>query len=157
MNSNYLLPAKFKKWGWMIFLPAIILGILVVVNEWEPEFLDVAVPAIFMDEFVGKDSLLGMTKNNILNELCAIFVIVGGLMVAFSKETDEDEFIASIRLQALVWAIYVNYFILLLALILVYGLSFYWIMVFNMFTVLLFFIVKFNWSLSRLKKLTLNE
>ena len=153
MNTNYLLPAKFKKWGWLILIPTSILGIVTVVYEWEPAFLDVTVPALFIDEFLGKDAIVGMTTNNILNELCAIFVIISGLSVAFSKEKNEDEFIASIRLQSLVWATYMNYFILLLTVILVYSFSFFWVMVFNMFTILLFFIVKFNWSLMKFKKL----
>tara|TARA_R110002051_G_scaffold176765_2_gene246746 strand:- start:249 stop:725 length:477 start_codon:yes stop_codon:yes gene_type:complete len=153
MNTNYLLPAKFKKWGWLILIPTSILGIVTVVYEWEPAFLDVTVPALFIDEFLGKDAIVGMTTNNILNELCAIFVIISGLSVAFSKEKNEDEFITSIRLQSLVWATYMNYFILLLTVILVYSFSFFWVMVFNMFTILLFFIVKFNWSLMKFKKL----
>ena len=30
--------------------------------------------------------------------------------------------------------------------------SFLWVMIFNMFTVLLFFIIRFNWQISKLKK-----
>tara|TARA_R110002033_G_scaffold79931_3_gene131030 strand:+ start:58960 stop:59436 length:477 start_codon:yes stop_codon:yes gene_type:complete len=152
MKTNYLLPAKFKKWGLLILLPSALLGILTIAGEWEPDFLNVTVPAIFIDEFIGKDALIGITNNNILNELCAVFVIVGGLMLAFSKEKNEDEFIASIRLRSLVWATYMNYFILLLAIVLVYDFSFFWVMVFNMFTVLLLFVIKFNWRLMKFKK-----
>jgi len=82
-----------------------------------------------------------------------IVLIISGLMVAFSKEKDEDEFISSIRLSSLVWATYWNYAILLVALILVYDLTFYWVMLFNMFTILVLFIVKFNWSIWRSRKL----
>jgi len=86
MNVNSLLPAKFKKWRWLILIPTPILGIITIVYEWEPEFLDVTVPALFIDEFLSKEAIVGMTTNNILNELYAIFVIIRGFLVAFSKE-----------------------------------------------------------------------
>jgi len=30
--------------------------------------------------------------------------------------------------------------------------SFLWVMIFNMFTILLFFMIRFNWQISKLKK-----
>jgi len=31
-------------------------------------------------------------------------------------------------------------------------LAFLWVMIFNMFTILLFFIIRFNWQISKLQK-----
>ena len=70
----------------------------------------------------------------------------------FSKEKDEDEFIAKMRLESLVWATYVNYSILLLALIFVFGIAFFWVMAANMFTLLFFFIIRFHWVMTRARK-----
>ena len=84
-------------------------------------------------------------QNNILNEILGISTIIGGLIVAFSREPDEDELILRIRLECLVWAIYWNYGILLIAFLFVYDFSFYWVMIFNMFTPLLLFVIRFNW------------
>ena len=98
-----------------------------------------------------------MTENNILNEILGVLVIISAIMIAFSKESDEDEFIANIRLKSLVWATYWNYGILLLAFLLVYNFSFYWVMVFNMYTILLLFIVKFNLSIWNQRKSMVNE
>ncbi len=79
-------------------------------------------------------------------------IIISSLLVAFSEEKSEDEYISKIRLESLVWAVYFNFAILLLSFLFVYGLYFLWVMIFNMFTVLLFFIVRFNWQISKLKK-----
>ncbi|MCB0375018.1 MAG: hypothetical protein KDD04_03770, partial [Sinomicrobium sp.] len=67
------------------------------------------------------------------------------------KEKDEDEFIGRIRLESLVWATYVNYGVLLLSFLFVYGLSFFWVMIVNMYTILIFFVVRFNLQLRKLK------
>jgi hypothetical protein len=85
-------------------------------------------------------------KNNVFDELIGLLLIAGGLFIAFSKEETEDEFIAKIRLESLVWATYFNYAILMLSVIFVYGMSFFGVLVFNMFTLLLFFIIRFNWA-----------
>ncbi|MBT8321463.1 MAG: hypothetical protein KJO90_07325, partial [Eudoraea sp.] len=89
--------------------------------------------------------------NNILNEILAILVILSGLLVAFSREKDEDELITKIRLESLVWATYWNYGILILAFLFLYDLTFYWVMVFNMFTILYLFIIRFTLAIRKLK------
>lgn len=154
MKLNYLFPNKYKKIGWMIFIPAVLFGLVNLFLEYEPKFLDLKVPAIFIDELFGNQKFLGFTKNNILNEILGVLIIISSILVAFSKEKLEDEYIAKIRLESLVWATYVNYGILLVALIFVYDFSFLWVMIFNMFTVLIFFIVRFNWQVIKLKELT---
>lgn len=153
MKTHYLFPSKFKKIGWTLLVPSVIMGLVTVMLAFEPKVFDVVVPAIFIDEVLGKRQLVGMASNNILNEILGVLIIVSLLLVAFSKEKSEDEYISKIRLESLVWAVYVNYSILLIALLFVFNLSFLWVMLFNMFTVLLFFIIRFNWQISKLHKL----
>ena len=95
--------------------------------------------------------MFGFIENNVLNEILGVLIIVSGLIVAFSKEFDEDELISKMRLETLVWTIYWNYGILLAAFLLVYDFSFYWVMVFNMFTPLMLFIVRFNWLIRKFR------
>ena len=157
MKSNYLFPHKYKKFGWMVLVPTLVVGLITFFNEYEPSFLNFNMPAIFM-ESVGfppdqaNDRLFGMVKNNILNEIIGVTLIISSLIVAFSKEKSEDEYIANIRLESLVWAVYVNYGILLLSFMFVYDFAFFRVMVFNMFTLLFFFIIRFNWQISTLQK-----
>jgi hypothetical protein len=156
MKTNYLFPNRLKVIGWMVFIPAFILGAIAVTQEWEPEWMSFTVPALFPGNSWGlrgeSSTLIGMVKNNILNEILGFLMIASGIVVAFSKEKDEDEMVGQLRVRALVWACYWNYAILTLSLILVYDIAFYWIMVFNMFTILVFFIAKFNWSLLQMRK-----
>ncbi len=114
--------------------------------------LSICVRLSFIDEIIGTTKPFGFISNNILNEILGVLAIISGLMIAFSKERVEDELISKIRLQSLVWATYWNYGILVLAFLFVFDLSFFWVMIFNMYTVLIFFIIKFNWSLVNLNK-----
>jgi len=147
MKDNFLFPYQYKKIGWLILIPTAILGLLELMFEFEPAFLTFEFPAS-----IGGMPFSKTNTNNILNEILGVLVIISALMVAFSKEKLEDEYISKIRLESLVWAVYLNYGILLVGIIFIYGLDFFWVMVLNMFTVLLFFIVRFNWQISKFRK-----
>jgi len=148
---NYLFPHQYKKIGLMVLIPSIIFGIVVIITDFAPEFLDVKI------EFVLSANPFATSNNNLLNEILGILVILSGVVVAFSKEKVEDEFIGKIRLESLVWSVYVNYALLFLAMVILYDFDFLFFMMFNMFTLLIFFIVRFNWQISKLKKTSFDE
>ncbi|MBV6642726.1 MAG: hypothetical protein KI791_18555 [Cyclobacteriaceae bacterium] len=152
MNTKLLLPAKFKKYGWLIFLPSVVIGILYLIFDFHFEILTIQVFAISFDGFASNRELFGFIENNILDEILGLSVITGGMVVAFSKEFDEDEFISKMRLECLVWAFLWNYGLLAIAFVLFYEFSFLSIMVYNMFTPLILFIIRFNWLLWRSRK-----
>ena len=151
MKLNYLFPSKYKKIGWFIFIPTLLFGLFTIIFDFEPEFLDVKAFSFFSDDLFKEDVYFGMTKNNILNEILGVLMIIGSVLVAFSKEVNEDEYISKIRLESLVWAVYLNYAILLVAIVFVFGFSFLWVMIFNMFTILIFFIIRFNWQIRKMR------
>lgn len=156
---NYLFPHKYKKIGILILIPSIIIGLIVFLEEYEPSFMNFNLPAIFIEKILfynlnQEEPLLKIVNNNILNEIMMTLTIISALFVPFSKEKTEDEYISRLRLKSLVWAVYVNYSILLLSSLLIFDLSFLLIMIFNMFTVLLFFIIRFNWQFYKFKKAT---
>ncbi|MBC5775106.1 hypothetical protein H8S95_13595 [Pontibacter sp. KCTC 32443] len=91
-------------------------------------------------------------RNNIVDELIAITAIVGGLLAAFSREKDEDEYISQIRLESLLWATYINYGFLIFSIVFIYGIAFYQVLLLNMLTVLLIFLIRFNFILYRTSK-----
>ncbi len=152
MKTNYLFPYQMKKFGWILFIPGIILGIFFLIDQSEPNFLNVTVFSI-AEKAIFSDSLFfTLTENNILDEIIGLLLIIGAILIAFSKEKYEDEFISKIRLESLVWAIYLNYAVLILTLIFIYDMIFLWVLVFNMFTLLFFFLIRFNWALMKSKK-----
>ncbi len=158
MKTKFLLPAKFKKYGWLILIPGVVLGILHMIFVFQPDFLDINVFAISFDESTRPNrELFGFIEDNILNEVLGLLIIIGGLIVSFSKELDEDEFISRIRLECLVWAILLNYGLLAIAFILFYESSFLSVMIYSMFTPLILFILRFNWLMWRSRKSIRNE
>lgn len=155
MKTTYLLPSIFKRIGWIIFIPAALFGLTYII--FDPDIKLVTNVFAIWNSNIGllTDSapeFLTVVKNNILDEIITIFIILSLIFIAFSREKFEDEFIGQLRLKALVWATYVNYGILLLAVIFVYNISFYWVLVFNLFTILIVFIISFRWMLYKAQK-----
>jgi hypothetical protein len=152
MSHNLLLPNRFKRIGWFIFIPSTILGIILSINDFGAAWINANVFSIANDSLLGKTKYFGFRYTNITNTVIGAFFIIGAMLVSFSKEKNEDEFIAEIRLSSLLWAVCVNYILLLVAFLFVYGTPFLEVMVYNMFTTLLIFIVRFNYLLYKSKK-----
>jgi hypothetical protein len=89
---------------------------------------------------------------DITNTLVGVVFITGAILVGFSREKKEDEYIANLRLSSLLWAVFVSYLLLLLAFIFIYGGAFFMVMVYNMFTVMVIFIIRFNYLLYKNSK-----
>lgn len=146
MKTNYLLPYKFKALGWVLFILGIVGGLYVLTTNYEQDILSTNVLSIYKGESLfGKESgFFKIIKNDILDEIVALFIIVGGMFVTFSREKVEDEFIYKLRKDSLVWAVIFNYSVLLIAILFVYDFAFFDVLVFNMFTPMIFFILRFN-------------
>ena len=157
MKTNYLFPNRFKKIGWLLFIPGILLGIVYLIYQSDISLFDIKVFAIAEKVIFNDADFFTISENNVLDEISSILLIIGALLIAFSKEKTEDEFISKIRLESLVWATYINYAILILAIIFVYDITFFWVLVFNMFTLLVFFLIRFNWALYKSKNQIGNE
>lgn len=144
MNTNYLLPNKFKLLGWLLFSAGLLAGIVLYAIGYDGELMVTKVFSIYSDPFLGDAGFFKIVENGIADELVFICIIIGGLLVGFTKEKVEDEYIYKLRTESLVWAIIFNYVLLLLTIVFVYDMTFFNVLIFNVFTPLLFFVFRFN-------------
>ena len=146
MKSRFLLPNKYRRIGWIILIPFLVLGILSVHMDYEIGWLSFK---------LRPES--GMFDNpefeNFTNELAAIGVMIGLIFIAFAREKVEDVYIMKLRLDSLVVAVLVNYLLLLLAILFLYGFGFFYALVYNMYTILILFIARFTWVKMRQLKM----
>ena len=147
MHNRFLFPHRYKMIGWFLLIPSTIVGLLSLLFDYNLFELKATVFAVFEEAFFEPDKTFSFIQNDIFDEIIGATIVIGGLMAAFSKEKYEDEYIAQIRLESLLWATYINYGFLLFSILFIYGLGFYQIMVLNMFTLLFIFLVRFNFIL----------
>ena len=126
MKSRFLFSHKYKPFGWILFLAGLIFGVLFLIFDFEIPALEVQVFPLFGDNgFLSGVEAFHWGGNNITDEIATLLIVVGGILVAFSKTKDEDEYISIIRMESLIWATYVNYIVLIIATLLVFILSFF--------------------------------
>ena len=157
MTNKLLLPNKFKLIGWCILIPVTVLGIILCFNDFSALEYETNVFSILRQGFMDDDQWFVLFKANITNTIVGVLFIVGAMFVGFSKEKREDEFIEKIRLSSLLWAVWVNYGLLTLGFLLVFEMAFVNVMMYNMFTVLIIFIVRFNYVLYKSNKTVPDE
>ncbi len=157
MYNKILLPYRYKKIGWFLFIPFMLLGLIITIFDIQVDELTFNTFAIFYDKENMSVGFLSIVNDNLTNEIVAVLFLTGALLVMFSKEKNEDEYIASIRLNALLWSVLVNYILLIFMFVFVYGFIFLNVMVYNMFTTLIIFIFRFNYILYKNSKLNINE
>lgn len=152
MKTKFLFPNHYKRLGWILLVPSSVLGILIIFFDYTFDFLNSQVFTIYTNGFGGEETIMGLFKGNYANTIVGILFLIGAILVAFSKEKQEDEFIAKTRLESLVWATYVNYSVLAFCMLFFFNLEFLMVMIFNMFTVLIFFILRFYYILYKTNK-----
>ena len=110
MTKELLLPHSFKKIGWVILIPTLLLGVLMLIDGFNgyPTYL---MPA---QGTACYETLCSATTGRALNNIALVGICIGGIFVACSRERIEDEMISRIRLNALLTALYVNYALLIL-------------------------------------------
>ncbi|MBN8789291.1 MAG: hypothetical protein J0I84_19590 [Terrimonas sp.] len=143
MQTKFLLPNKFKFWGWLIALPALALMILNVHFDFTFPFLGYAKKGLSYISF-DNGFLFNIQYNNFTDEVGSVLLLVGLLMIAFSKEKDEDERISKLRLESLLWAVFVNTIFIIVSVTFFYSTLFLSIMAYNICTTLILFIIRFN-------------
>lgn len=148
MNTLQLLPNRFKKIGWSIFIPSLILGIISltgIINS--PE---ISLPVFYNSGFPlsNEDSgLFKTTEIDFFPNLFGILIIIGGTLVGFSKEKIEDEYISSLRLKSVFWSLIITYSIVLVLFLAIFGTLFFTAMILIMFLPLVLYIFRFNYLL----------
>lgn len=153
MNANFLFPNKFRIIGWILLIPAAILGFMVIFKNFEFSFLDFKVLSLLPDTFsTPPSSLWNIVENNFTDEIALILIIIGALLVAFSKEKNEDEYISKIRLESLMWATYITFAIQIFCILFFYEFTFLKAIIINTFTILIVFIIRFNFIIYRSKR-----
>ena len=138
MKKDFLFPNFWKIPGWVITIIGFFLGLWMLLHDGEG-----------MDPY----SWLG----GYFPTIFIVIFILGLLLVAFSREKKEDEYITGLRASSLVWAIIANYVLLLLFTLLVYDLEYLNVLVINLFSPIILYILKFRIAVWKFYKSTGHE
>lgn len=135
MKKLFLLPNRCKIWGKVIFIISSLLGlyILFVEQMWFPIDLWQAVT----------------------NNIAIIGTLLGLVLVAFSKERVEDEYVMSLRADAMIKALAISSLLIVLCALFIYGEAYFYYLSLSQYVVLFLYIIIFRYNMY--KHLNSNE
>lgn len=143
MKTRFLLPHRYKMIGWIIVVPAFVLMIFNLNYGFTFNFLDFEAKNVHNISF-DNGFLFNIQFNNFTDELGGLLLITGLLILAFSRERFEDERISRLRLESLLWAVFLNSLLIMISIIFFYNELFLKVMAYNICTPLILFIARFN-------------
>ena len=137
---SYLFSNKFKKISGVIFYLSIPIGLFLLITERIQDLFVVNVFSIFSYEWIGSERTgFGWIENGLGDEIFTLLIIISGLANSFSKEKIEDELISRIRLESLSLSLFISFGFIIISTFLVYNLNYMYVLVFNLFLIILLF------------------
>lgn len=144
MKSRFLFPAKARFLGLLLFLGGLA-SYIYSQNSTREIFVWHNLPQWIQ-------SITSSHDENFDDEIQLFMVLSGLILLAFSKESVEDEHIIQLRSDSLQWAVYVNYSVFAVLIFASYSLGFLMFTMYNVLTLLVFFIIRFRWKMFLLNK-----
>jgi hypothetical protein len=134
-----LLPFPFKLAGLCLTLSGLAFAVLYL---WFDFRFTIPVFAVF-SSFV-ETKIFATFRTNFADELIMLLLIAGLGLIVFSKEKTETENLLVSRTKALAFASIANTIFLLFSILFVYGSGFIGILIFNLFSFLIFYLIFFT-------------
>lgn len=138
-----LLPHQFRYAGFVLTGLGIVANYLRFAAGIKPEVLTVKVFAFYSS--ILKSVWFKPVYNNISEEICALLLISGLFLIAFSREKYEQEFDDTIRLKSFLVAAYIDTALLIVSILFVFGFGFISIMVAHLISFLVIYTIAFRW------------
>jgi hypothetical protein len=150
----YLFSNTFKKPSAWIFYSSAVLGTCQLFFYESisalTSGLELNVPMFFSDHLLSAGQF--WVKNNLMDEIISLLLVISGIIHGFSKERVEDELIAKIRLESLAWSVQINFMFVIMETVFIFGIHFYEVMIIQLFLILLLFNLKQHIALNRFYK-----
>ena len=147
-NMSYLFSNKFKKTSGVVFYLSILVGLFLLLTDRIQDIFVVNVFSIFSYEWFGSEPTgFGWIENGLGDEIFTTIIIISGLINSFCKEKIEDELISKIRLGSLIMSLFISYGLVIISTFLIYNLSYMYVLVFNLFIILILFNLIFRYRL----------
>lgn len=129
--KTILLPHSMRVIGWILFIPCLVLGILLLL------------------EVLALDGVAGV----VVNDIAIIGIAIGALFVCCSRERQEDEMTQAVRLQALMMSLYIYVGLLIVCTLVFNDLNYLYFMIANLCLFPLVFLLVFKLMIAHYRKM----
>jgi len=150
MRSHFLFFHKWRLVGYCCFAVAVALAVTLKLLHPEGYASVDLHQVVHSHQNSQNDIHTGVIGMRLRNDIFILLIVSGLVFVGFSKEKIEDEQISQVRLDSLQWAVYFNYALFIICVLFIYGVHFIPVLIFNIISPLIFFIIRFRWKIYQL-------
>ena len=140
MKNKMFLPIQFKIGGWILIVAGIILTIIYASTN-----LRISIPVLAVYSSYMEAKLFTIFTTNFAEELIMLLYVCGFLFVTFSRCRNEQESDNELRLIAIFKALIYNTIFLAFSILFIYGNGFMLVLVLNLFSTFIFYVLLFAW------------
>lgn len=134
--KNFLFPHTFRLIGWIVLVPTLLLGILLL---------------------NGGLSIQGSIIETILTDTAIIGIAIGSIFITCSRERIEDEMTSTIRLKALLSSLYTYVVFLIIWTLAINGVYYIYVMIASLVMLPMIFVVRFRYEMHKYYKIKSDE
>jgi hypothetical protein len=134
-----LLPYRYKITGVVLVLCGLVMTVLYFTVNFRFEL-----PVIALFSSYVETKFLTTFKTNFADELILLTLLTGFLLVSFSSEKNEEDYFARLRYKAIIRTVIINSAILLFSILFIYGGGFMGVVIMNIYTPFIIYIVTFR-------------
>ncbi|MDA8886546.1 hypothetical protein N9I68_03105, partial [Bacteroidia bacterium] len=138
---------KYKKISGLVFYLTSIIGLYLLITDIIFDLFTLNVYSLFSESISDLTYGGGWIENGLGDEIFTTIIIISGLINSFCKEKIEDELISKIRLGSLIMSLFISYGLVIISTFLIYNLSYMYVLVFNLFIILILFNLIFRYRL----------
>lgn len=155
-----LFPQAYKKIGSALILISIL---LIVLDQFNGLYFleNIKALAVYnsgtpLNSNPENEGFFKIINDDFRFEIIVVIMLVGLILFGFSKRQNEDEMIQKVRLNSLVWATYVHFFLFILFTVFTFGVFYLNFLLIGIFTILIIYIIRFEYKMFMINR-DLNE
>lgn len=145
--NKFLLPFQWKLAGIVLTISGTISAFLYLLFDFNYKMPVFAIYSSFLET-----KTFATFHTNVADEISLILLLAGLSLIALSKEKNEYEGMDALRLKAFIRAFFLNSFLLFLSVLFIYGTGFIAVLVLNIFSFPILYLVFFYSQRRRLKE-----
>ena len=135
-----------------MFPPFWAICIWLLLGPGECEFLKVPAFALFEDGYLLSTKSFTSTTTDPINEFAMLGLLASIVLIALSKEKDEDEMVPVERQRAFIWSFWITSILYTVGILFTFGMQFLYCTFAMPYLFFVLYIVKFNLAMHKLRR-----
>lgn len=151
MKRIFLLPNYFKRIGALLFLPFAVICILMLFGIGDDDSIKLPVMNL-LEPLSSQDVWYHFHMSGGLVEIAMSGLLISLCFIALSREKDEDEMTAQIRMNSFVWSLWAMAILMTIGIFFTFGLDFLNYALIEPFAFFILYIIRFNLTMFRIRR-----